>query len=264
MAKTKTPKFITGLRTGLSKYGPEILTGIGVAGLITTTVLAVRSTPKALKTLEEEKKIRAKEEKIPVEEVKISPVDTVKLCWKCYIPSAIAGTTSIACIIGASSANVRRKAALATAYKLSETALIEYRDKVIETIGEKKEKAVREKVSEEQLKNNPVGSKEVIIAGNGDSLFFEPLTSRYFVSNIETVKRAENNLNKRMLHDITGYASLNEFYDEIDLPRTDVGELMGWNTENLIDIDFDAHKTEDGRASLVIYYNNRPQYNYEF
>lgn len=263
MAKSNTPKFIKSIRTTLSKHGPEILTGVGVTGVITSTVLAVKATPKALRLIDNEKQYRAELADVSVEEVELPKLDVLKTCWKCYIPAAITGTVGLVCIIGASSANARRHAALATAYKLSETALVEYRDKVVETIGEKKEQAVRDKVAEEQITKTPVSKNEVIITGKGESLCFDPWSSRYFTSNIDLVRRAEVTLNERMLHDITGYASLNEFYDEIGLSHTEVGDYLGWNTTNLIKLEISSHVTDDGRPSLVVGHYNRPEYDYD-
>ena len=116
---------------------PAVASGkasFGIAGMITTTVLAVRSTPKALKLIEEKKK----EEGVD----KLTPAETVKTAWKCYIPAMVLGATSVGCLVGASRVSLRRNAALATAYKLSETALTEYREQVVETIGEKKEQGL--------------------------------------------------------------------------------------------------------------------------
>ena len=100
------------------------LTGIGIAGMITTTVMAVKSTPKALDLMAElkEKHKNDTEKKEIAKDVvtKVAPV---------YLPSVITGGLSIACLIGASSVNARRNAALATAYTLSESALKEYQEK---------------------------------------------------------------------------------------------------------------------------------------
>lgn len=271
MKKSNITNFIKNTQFTLSKHSPAILTGLGIAGMVTTTVLAVKATPKALRLIEDEKMLKEKEAHeggIFIEDderyaFKLTPFEIVKATWKCYIPTAVTGTVSIACLIGGSSVNARRNAALATAYKLSETALTEYREKVVETIGEKKEKTVREAVAKEQVKKNPVREKEIIVTGNGDSLCFDPLSSRYFMSNIENIKRAENTINKQMLQDIGGYASINDFYDEIGLARTEIGNYLGWNAENLIDLDIGAHKTEDGKPSLVIGHYNRPQYDYD-
>ena len=254
MGKLNFQKFVSDAQAVLSKHSPEILTGIGIAGMITTTILAVKATPKALQGIEDAKKEQQVE--------KLTPVETVKATWKCYVPAAVTGVASISCLIGASSVNARRMTALTTAYKLSETALSEFKDTVIETIGEKKEKTVREKVAEKTVKNNPVTSSEVLFTGNGDTRFYDPMSARHFSSNIDKVKKAENNLNNAMLHSITGYASLNEFYDELGLSHTDVGDQFGWNAENLIKMDVHAVVDDDGNPTIVLVYVSRPDYNY--
>ena len=95
--------------------------------MVTTTVLAVRATPKAIELIEAKKK----EEQVD----SLPPVEVVKTAWKCYLPATITGVVSMACIIGSCSVSARRSAVLATACKLSETAFTEYQDKVVETIG---------------------------------------------------------------------------------------------------------------------------------
>ena len=254
MGKTNLATIVASTRQFVSKRSPEILTGIGIAGMISTAVLAVKATPKAMELIEEKKR----EEWLD----KLSPVEMVKVAWKPYIPAIVTCVTSTACLIGASSVSAKRNAALATAYKLSETALTEYREKVIETIGEKKERTVRDKVAEERVKKNPVSKNEVIITGNGKTLCFDPISGRYFMCSIETIKRAENTLNKQMLHDISGYVSLNEFYDEIGLDHTSVGDDLGWNTNQIIDIDFSSQLNDNGEPSVVLDYLVAPKYDF--
>lgn len=254
MHKPNLANLVSNTRQFANKHSPEILTGIGIAGMITTTVLAVRATPKALELLEEKKNEDWVDE--------LSPLEVVKTAWKPYVPAAVTGIVSVACLIGASSVNAKRNAALATAYKLSETALTEYREKVIETIGEKKEKTVRDKVAEERVKKNPVSKSEVIVTNNGTTLCFDPISARYFKSSIDKIKRAENELNKQMLHDISGYVSLNEFYDELGLDHTSVGDDLGWNVDRLIDISFSSQLNDNGEPSVVLDYLVAPKYDF--
>lgn len=254
MHKPNLANLMSNTRQFVNKRSPEILTGIGIAGMITTTVLAVRATPKALELLEEKKNEDWVDE--------LSPLEVVKTAWKPYVPAAVTGVASVACLIGASSVNAKRNAALATAYKLSETALTEYREKVIETIGEKKEKTVRDKVAEERVKKNPVSKSEVIVTNNGTTLCFDPISARYFKSSIDKIKRAENELNKQMLHDISGYVSLNEFYDELGLDHTSVGDDLGWNVDRLIDISFSSQLNDNGEPSVVLDYLVAPKYDF--
>ena len=128
-------KLVKSTQYFISKHSPEILTGLGIAGMLTTTFLAVKETPKALELIEEAQCDKGEA---------LTVVEKAKACWKCYIPAAATATCSIACLVGASSVSSRRNAALATAYKISETAFSEYKSKVVETLGEKKEEAIRE------------------------------------------------------------------------------------------------------------------------
>lgn len=253
-------KFARNVKLSLSKHSPEILIGVGIAGMITTTVLAVKATPKALSLMEEKK------QELDVE--KLTPIETVKTTWKCYAPAAITGAVSIACIVGSHSVSARRKAALATAYKLSESAFSDYREKTMETIGEKKEKAIRDKVSEKQVQENPKTTTEVIMTGKGKTLCFDPLSSRYFYSDLEKIKRAANKLNYEIntapFHNEG--VTLNDFYEEIGLPGTMTGDGLGWNLNTgLIEIYPSAQlvETEDeheGEPCLVLNFTNPPQY----
>lgn len=252
MNKQSVSNFFKNAQSLASKHSPEILTGIGIAGMLSTTVLAVKATPKALMCIED-----AQYEK----EESLTATEKVKACWKCYIPAAVTCTSSIACLVGASSVNARRNAALATAYKFSEAALAEYKDKVIETIGEKKERTVRDKVSEKHVKENPVSKNEVFVTQKGDTLCYDHHSGRYFKSDIDKIKKAEIVLNKRMLTDM--YVSLNEFYDELGLQHTDMGNDLGWNIDHgIIDISFSSQIADDDTPCIVIDHNNPPRYGY--
>lgn len=253
-------QFARDVKTSLARHSPEILIGFGITGMLTTTVLAVKATPKALRLMEEKK------EELEVET--LTPLETVKTTWKCYIPAAITGAVSIACLIGSNSVNAKRNAALATAYKLSESAFTDYREKVVETIGEKKERSVRDKVSEEQVANNPRHNTEVIVTGKGQTLFFDPLSSRYFYSDLEKIKRAENKLNKEIICDAFDHGrTVNDFYTEIGLPHTATGDNLGWKLDYLIDIYPSAQMVEEGtdhegEPCIVINYTNPPKYDF--
>lgn len=141
MNKPKVNKYFKMVTRVLKKRSPEILTGFGIAGMVTTTVLAVKATPKALTLIQdaeiEKVDVQVKEGKGPDELVKtLTPAEVVKVAWKPYIPALLLGTASVACLIGANSVHTRRHAALYSAYKLSETALTEYKDKVKEIVPE--------------------------------------------------------------------------------------------------------------------------------
>lgn len=253
MNKTDVTKFIRGVKKSVIKHTPEILTGVGIVGMFTTTVLAVTATPKALRLIEE-KKEQEQIDELPVLEV-------VKVAWKPYIPAAVTATLSTACLIGASSVSNRRNAALAAAYALSKADFKEYKEKVVEVIGEKKEQQVREEVSQKKVNENPSGNNVVYITGKGSTKFFDPQSGRWFEHDIEKIRKAVNKLNRDMLSD--NYISLNEFYDEIGLAHTDLGDRMGWNiSTGLIEIAFSPCMDEDEKPCISLDYLYPPEYDF--
>ena len=239
----------------LTKYSPGILTGIGIAGMMGATFMAVKATPKALYLIE------TKKEESEVEE--LTSVETIKTCWKCYIPAALTTVVSAACLIGASTVSAKRNAALATAYSISEAALREYQEKVVEVIGEKKEKAVRDAVAKDQIERDPVTKSEVVIIdSNSNTLCYEPLSGRYFKSTIDKIKKAEIKLDRQMIQEM--YVSLNDFYWEIGLDGTDLGDQMGWNlSKGYMDLSFSSQLADDGTPCAVIVYGIPPVYDYQ-
>ena len=239
----------------LTKYSPGILTGIGITGMIGATFMAVKATPKALYLIE------TKKEESEVEE--LTSVETIKTCWKCYIPAALTTVVSAACLIGASTVSAKRNAALATAYSISEAALREYQEKVVEVIGEKKEKAVRDAVAKDQIERDPVTKSEVVIIdSNSNTLCYEPLSGRYFKSTIDKIKKAEIKLDRQMIQEM--YVSLNDFYWEIGLDGTDLGDQMGWNlSKGYMDLSFSSQLADDGTPCAVIVYGIPPVYDYQ-
>lgn len=253
MDKSTITNFTKNVQVSLTKHAPSILTGIGIAGMIGTTVMAVKATPKALECIEKKKK-ETHSEKLPV-------VEVIKATWKCYIPAAVTGAGSAACLVRANSLSTRRNAALLTAYNLSRTALSEYKDKVVETLGEKKEKAIVDAIAKDKVDRDLTPSSEVIMTERGTTLCYDAHFGRFFNSDRDAIIRAENELNRIIKAHM--YASLNEFYAEINLPPVDMGNELGWNFDDgEIRIEFSSVLAPDGRPCLAIHFNVLPSYDY--
>lgn len=253
MNKLQLAGFAKSVQLTFAKHSPEILTGIGIAGMVSATVLAVKATPKAIKFINQ-----AENEK----NADLTKTETVKACWKVYIPAMATGAASIVCLIGASSVNAKRNAALAAAYTLSDTALREYKEKVVETIGEEQAQVIKEKVTEEKLKKDPVTKKEVYITDKGDVLCYDTISGRYFTSNMDQIEKSVNILNRQMLNEM--YISLNDFYAEVGLSRVPIGDELGWKLDDgMINVDFDTHIADNGKPCLVVEYNITPKYGYD-
>lgn len=251
---SKISNFIKSTKGYLTKHSPEILTGIGITGMVTSTVLAVKATPKALQLIEEEQK-----DTLGVHE--LTPLETVKVAWKPYIPSVALGVLSISCIICASAVNSRRHAALATAYAISEKTLLTYRDKVIETIGEKKEREIRGKVAQKEIDSNPVSTSQVIITPKGNTLCMDYYSGRYFRSDLDSIKKAVIELNRQILSQ--NYISLTEFYSLIHLEPIKTSDRLGWNIDDgMIELEYSTCLADD-EPCIVIDYSVAPKYNFD-
>ena len=254
MKNEKIIYFFNGIAKKIRSYGPEILIGAGISGMISSTVMAVKSTPKAMALIKEKKKELDKDE--------LKFIEMFKAAYKCYIPSAVITTVSVGCIIAASNINHKRNAALATAYSLSESALKLYQEKVIETVGEKKEQQIRDEVAKEQIARNPVSKNEVIVTSSGNTLCYDVLSGRYFKSDIEKLRKVVNDLNHTMINSMC--VSLNDYYYLIGLASIPTGDKLGWNANNaLVELEFSTQMADEGVPCLVVDFRTRPKYEYE-
>lgn len=233
----------------ISDNTPAILTGLSIAGTVSTAVLAVKATPQALRDIMDAESELG---------VKLTFQDKVRLTWQYYIPSAVVGTISIGAAIGAQSINHRRQAALMSVYALTETSFREYREKTREVVGEKQEEEIKKEIAKEHLTGVPMVNSEVIITGQGDHLCYDSLSGRYFRSDIEKIRKAINDLNQSVLNDICGYASQNDFYRLIGLPPVTFGEEHGWRVDHLMDVYFSSHLDENNNPTLSLEYYTTP------
>lgn len=249
----------------LSKNSSTILTALAVGGVVGTTLLGMDAKTKA------DQIIRNKEYQIyrdwlvetggDPETYKDEPLpikDVFLLTWKCYIPTIAMGLATISSIIGSHSIDARRNAALASLYSLAEKTLQEYKMKVVETIGEKKEEKVRQAIIQDTLDKNPVNERNVVMTGKGDSLCFDTLSGQYFMGDIEKIRRVINEFNHDILNDRWG--TVNTLYDDLGLEHTSFGDNMGWSTEwGLLEVTFDTKIASDGRPCLVLVYKIQPR-----
>lgn len=271
----------TSLGQAISKNSPVLLTGLAVGGVLTTVIFAVRATPKALSVIDGKVWERYEAEVEDPDDLSfaewlgcqfsddgydwktkigtLSKKELIQLTWKFYIPAACMGAMTIGCVIGANSINQRRNAALASVYGLTEAAFREYKDKVIETIGKSKELQVRDDISSDKLKKDPLSEKEVIFTGKGEVLCYDSHSGRYFKSDMEKIRQATNDLNRTLMKDM--FLTLNDLYYVLGLPNIDLGDCLGFHIDDgLIDISFSAQLTDGGDPCLVLNYELSPRF----
>lgn len=236
---------------GAKKHSPEILIGMGIAGAASSVIFAVKATPKAMILLEE------KRQELGVE--KLEAKEIIKTAAPVYIPTAVSFGVSVACIVGASSMNARRNAALTAAYTMSESALRTYRDKVLETMGEDKEREIRQKAAIEQQQSTPEPQTLVVSSAAGQLKCFDSLSGRYFVSTKNEIDKAVNEFNRQLRDDMR--ISLNDWYDLIGLDTNKLGDMLGWDIERgYVETCYASRLDEDGLPCLVVNYVEPPHY----
>ena len=84
---------------------------------------------------------------------------------------------------------------------MAESASREYKAKVVEQIGAKKADKIEEELAQDKLDKNPANEKTVVLTGKGQYLCFDSFSSRYFRSDIESIRKIENVFNQRLLRE---------------------------------------------------------------
>lgn len=237
----------------------SVLTGVGVAGTISTAVLTGRASFKAARQIAElERHFDAEAEYRGISGLYFSRRGRFEAVWRYYIPPVGVGLITVSAIILANRVAGKEAAALAAAYTVSEKALTEYREQVIKKLGNDDE--IRDKVAEARMSKNPINSREVILAGTGEVLCFDILSGRYFQSSKELLMAAENSVNFEIVNYM--HASLSQFYDEVGLPPTGFSDTMGFNANRRCRLRFSTQLSGDGRPCLAIDFIEEPIMNY--
>jgi len=240
----------------LSDNAPTVLSGIAVTTSVATAVLSAQGSFRAARIL------RIEELRRDLETLQSEPItirEKVDLVWICYAPAAVTGVISVTCIICANRIGTRRAAAMAAAYTMSRDAFAEYKDKVVERFGKGKETKIRDEIAADQIRNNP-NDREIIISGPNEVMCYDSITGRYFKGNIEALRKAQNDVNRSILHDMS--APLSEFYSLIGLPQTPYSNEVGWNSDHALELQFTTVLADDGTPCLSINYETYPIRNF--
>lgn len=250
------------IQEALKRNSPFILSGTAITGVVTTAYLASKASVRAHKKLEAFRDLevdlhREFPEAYSSMRRRDRLVRDTKQCWRLYVPTMASGTVTIGCILLNNRVAGARVAAAQAAFVISERAYSEYRDKVIEEYGERKDEMLRASVAQDRVNANPPSGTVVI--GTGRVLCCEQETGRYFECDMESLRRAENDINARLLHHDS--ATLDDWYDLIGMPPTANSADRGWNSDKLLHIEFTSVLTPDGRPCLAFTYNyTRPLY----
>lgn len=248
-------KLVHGTKKLFKKHGSTILTCVGAGGVVATTVMAVKATPKAMVLIEEAEDLKGE---------KLTPLETVQVAWKPYVPAVVTGTATLACIFGANALNKKQQASLMSAYALLDQKYKEYRNKVSDIYGDEADKELEEEIArdhyEEYDHKGPLD--------NGEILYYDEFSHRYFMADPERVKNAEYEFNKYF--SIVGDGSVNDYYELLGIPKVMGGDEFGWSVcagaawYGYQWIEFIQEKVtmDDGLEVIIISMPNEPTVDY--
>lgn len=227
----------------LKRNASTILTCVGGAGVVVTSIMTAKATPKALFLLEQSKEEKGEE---------LTKFEVVKTAAPAYIPAILVGASTIACIFGANVLNKRQQAALMSAYALLDNSYKDYKRKVGELYGEDANTTIREEIVKDKY------DKTEITVSDDKLLFYDMFAERYFESTIEELQRAEYKLNREFaLYDCV---SLNDFYLMLGLEPIESGSEYGWSVEacyafygrSWIDFSHEKVTMDDGLECYIL------------
>lgn len=228
----------------LRRNSPTILTFLGAAGVVATSIAAAKATLKAMALLEKTKEEKGEE---------LTKLEIVKVAGPAYIPAVAIGASTIACIFGANALNKKTQASIMSAYALLDTSYKQYKSKVKELYGENSDRNVKKEIAKDKFKDNDIH------INNEKILFFDFYSLRYFESTERLVLKAENRVND--LLKLYGRASLNDFYESLGMPTAYTGYELWWNVQKCPSVEFthDITTMDDGLECCVISMSVEPE-----
>lgn len=293
--KTEIMKSVNGVASKtvmkLKKHSPEILVMAGIAGTVVSAVLACKATTKVAEILDETKgtldtihegmetgAINGQEyttEDGKKDTVVVYAQTGMKLA-KLYAPAIILGTLSITSILASNNILRKRNVALGAAYAAIDKSFKEYRGRVIERFGEQVDTELKYGIKAkkfEEIEVDPEAGKEkkvkktVMVADpnlqSDYAVYFDSKSRNYETNpdyNRMFLKAQQAFANDKL--QTRGHLFLNEVLDDLDLPRTPAGQIVGWTKDGpdgyvnfrIVEVE---RETEDGRhePALLLDFN---------
>lgn len=210
-----------------------ILIWSGVAALFGATIASIPMTVKATHAVDKKKKELNKD--------KLSTKDYFSTIWKYYIPTAVCTTVSFPLIIMGNKEYGKKLASFAAYASATATSLQKLEEKIPQVVGKENEQKIKEAVAQDKVDKAPVQNPSLLVAGDSDQLFYEPITNQYFRSTINKMDKLKNQLTNRLCGSTFGEVYFDEFLQEIGLEGSQATEYMEWSTEGS---DTSTHKVD--------------------
>lgn len=246
----------SGSRNYVKQNAPVILLTGGIGFGIFTTILGISATLKAsdiIRDIKEDEEVNKLEKKevIKREVLEVAPL---------YIPMAISGAASIACLIASHNIEAKRLAAVSTLYSLTARELASYKGKIRKELGNKKADLIESEADGEIMREHDI-DVDPGLRQDGDMLCYDWLSGRYFYASPARIDAVENTLNRRLIQEM--FINLNEMYDEFDISRIGIGDEIGWTLDDdMISFTKTFDTAENGEVCLMLKCNVSPRYCY--
>lgn len=224
--------FVRAAQDFVVRNSHHILTGLALLGIGASVALSVRADRQMQEWDIDEFERLTKEQRI-------------KIYAKIYAPPAIAILATGACVLGAHSISVKRESSLLLAYEGTRSIYDRYRASVQDRLGPEEEQ-----IAEKAASKARPAPRETIVYSEGDCLFYDAYSGRYFKSTVNKIDRVVNELNYTLLREMC--VSLNEFYAGIGLEGISLGDQLGWNEQRQIEVHYGAKVSEEGKAVVVV------------
>ncbi len=225
------------------KASPEVLLGVGIVGLVGSTVLACRATLKVETVMAEAKdKLEMAKtlehpdysEKDRGRDISLVYFQTSVKVVRLYAPAVIVGVASIYALRTSHGILTKRNVALTAAYSALESGFNQYRERVVEKYGEEEDRNLRYGMQEVEIIDPKTKKKKTVTrVGPGDpsiyARFFDPVSPSWQKEpeyNLFFLKCQQNYAND--LLQSRGHVFLNEVYDMCGIPRSQAGAVVGW------------------------------------
>lgn len=249
---------------GAKDNAPKILTCLSIVSGISAGIATYKLSPKAHEVIKEVKENlpegTSKPKEILEEVVAVAPI-----MW----PPVAMGALSVGCVLGSYKSSAKRTAAAMAAYSISEQKLSEYKNKVVETIGEKQEKEISNSISQDKVNKskNEAENFSPIMLNDGTQIIYDIPSDRFLYAKVDDIKEARDFINRKVKDGDGEFVSVNDFYDELGWKRIRWAEDQGWqsfspnNSVDLMQIRFNTCFYKDTYTSCVtIDYDFKPRY----
>ena len=237
----------------LYRSSPTILTVVASVGVITTTITAVRATPKAIKLLKEAEAEKGEN---------LTKMEIIRVAGPSYIPSALLGISTIVCIFGANALNQKKQASLMSAYAMLNESYKQYRKSAKIVYGEDADDKIHAEMAKDAMVHTYDWGYQVynmdMDSESERLLFYDLASKKYFRTTMAAVLNAQYHVNRNLA--IRGDCSFYESLSFLGVEGIDGGDDLGWDITYMVEemdcywLDFDNYKStlEDGLECIII------------